>query len=112
MGFKDLLDKAKAAQTKARKAAGDAKTKFDERQARVKAQHLASEAAEVKRMDEQMASLKRQEKQLRSQDAINRKKAKIKALEAKVTTKGKVISQISKEVTKLVKKQKKKAKKK
>ena len=112
MGLKDIISKAKNAQTKAREAVNTAQTKFEERQARVKAEHLASEAAEVKRLDEQLASLKRQEKRLHEQDAINRKKAKIRALEAKVTTKCKVISRISKEVTKLVKKQKKKAKKK
>jgi hypothetical protein len=94
-----------------RKRAVAAKEDFDSKasQSRAKAIQVKAQAEidEDRRLNEKLECLKKQERRLKSREAISRKKREIERLESRVTTKGKIITRINKELNHLIKKPKK-----
>lgn len=115
MGFKDLINKAKAAQKKLAEAKKEFDTKAEKSRAESLQRKAEKEATEARHLDDRLERLQAQEKKLRKKDAtqsaIKAKKHQIKELESRVTTSGKIAKVLDREVTKFLKKSKKKPRK-
>jgi len=111
MGFKDLINKAKAVKKRADKAGDNLRTKLEKHQADSVADRARREADEAKRLNEKLERLQAQEKRLREKDAtqaaIKQKRRQIAELQSRVTTSGKIVTILNREATKLLKQSKK-----
>lgn len=109
MGFKDIINRVKAAKK-------EFDTKAEKSRAASIQRRAEKEATEAKRLDDRLERLQAQEKKLRKKDAtqsaIKAKKHQIKEIESRVTTSGKIAKVLDREVTKFLKKSKKKPRKK
>ncbi len=102
--FKGLMSQAK----ELRHRAVAAKNRFDDEASQRKAKRIQMKAQaeidETQRLNEKLERLKTQEEHLKTREAIKRKRKEIAALESRVTTSGRIISGIGKELKKLNKK--------
>jgi len=115
MGIKDILAKAKSVQSKASQTIRNTQSKVAEHEARAKAARAQREAREAKELDDRLNRLQVEEKKLRHRDAtqsaIKKKQTQIHDLEARVTTKGKILSSLNKSAASLLKQATKKPRK-
>lgn len=107
MGIKDILAKAKSVQRKALQTIDATGSRVKEHQAREAAKRAEREAREARELDARLERLQAQEKKLRHKDAaqssIRAKQRSIADLEARVTTKGKVLKRLNTAASKLLK---------
>jgi hypothetical protein len=115
MGIKDILAKAKSIQSKASQTIRTTQSRVQEHQAKANAERAQREAREAKELDSRLERLQAEEKKLRHKDAtqsaIKNKRKQVADLEARVTTKGKILTSLNKGASALLKKASKKPRK-
>ena len=107
MGIKDILAKAKQVQHKTAATINATQSRVAEHRAREQSKRAEREAKEAKALDARLERLQSQERKLRRKDAaqssIRAKQKRIADLEARVTTKGKILKKLNEGATKLLK---------
>lgn len=99
--FSGIKSKAIELRKRAVKAKNRLDTKTEQKRAKNLQRRSQAEFNEAARLEEKLTSLKKQEAHLKQREAIQHKKREIAELESRVTTKGRILASIGKQLNNL-----------